>query len=328
MKYHHPNIQLQRIIVVAGILLLGGKFTAYFLTGSNAILSDALESIVNVIAAVFTLFSLNVSARPRDVDHPYGHGKIEFISASVEGTMVLLAGIFIAGNGIYRFFFPQHLEQLNTGMLIIAGAGLCNFLLGVICERRGKKTDSLALIASGKHLQSDGWTTAGIIIALLLIYFTHILIIDNIFSIGFGIYLCVVGFRLTGKAVAGIMDQADESLLTRIISYLNDHRRIAWVDLHNMRVIKYGNVLHVDCHLTVPWYFNVVEAHTAVDAVNYEIKSSLNNPVEFFVHTDACVPPVQCRICINSVCHVREAAFEKRIEWDLQTSLRNQKHEL
>ena len=124
------------------------------------------------------------------------------------------------------------------------------------------------------------------------------------------------------------MDEADSDLLKKIISHLNEHRHPAWVDLHNMRVIKYGNVLHVDCHVTVPWYYNVREAHAEIAAVDQEIENSLSNPVEFFVHTDACAPPQQCKLCIKHDCDVRESAFEKKVEWNLETSLRNKKHGL
>jgi cation diffusion facilitator family transporter len=328
MQSSRSNISIQRFVVIAGVMLLAAKFAAFFLTRSNAILTDALESIVNVIASMIGLYSLNLAAKPRDQSHPYGHGKIEFISASIEGTMVLIAGIIIVAKTVYSFFFPHELQQLNTGILLVGATGVANLFLGIICNRQGKKTDSLALTASGKHLQSDAWSTAGIIIALVLIRLTGWKILDNLVAIGFGVFICVVGYRLLRKAIAGIMDEADTDLLKKIISYLNQNRHPAWVDLHNMRVIKYGSVLHVDCHVTVPWYYNVREAHTEVSAVNREIENSLSNPVEFFVHTDACAPPLQCKLCIKFDCTVRESAFEKKVEWDLETSLRNKKHGL
>lgn len=328
MSQSNSNIQLQRFVVVAGFLLLAAKTGAFLLTRSNAILTDALESIVNVIASIIGLYSLQLSAKPRDADHPYGHGKIEFISASVEGTMILIAGVIIVGKTIYSFFFPEALQQLNTGIIVIAITGIVNFFIGFLCAKQGKKSDSLALIASGKHLQSDAYSTGGIILALLVIYFTEWKILDNIVAIGFGIFISAIGYGLLRKAIAGIMDEADYDLLKKIISHLNQHRHPAWIDLHNMRVIKYGHVLHVDCHVTVPWYYNVREAHEEINAVDREIENSVSNPVEFFVHTDACAPPLQCKVCLKSDCQVRQAPFEKKIEWDLETSLRNKKHGL
>ena len=124
-----------------------------------------------------------------------------------------------------------------------------------------------------------------------MIYFTGWQILDNIVAIALGIFISVIGYGLLRKAIAGIMDEADYDLLKKIISHLNEHRHPAWIDLHNMRVIKYGHVLHVDCHVTVPWYYNVREAHEEINAVDREIENSVSNPVEFFVHTDACSPP-------------------------------------
>ncbi|MCY7408704.1 MAG: cation diffusion facilitator family transporter [Chitinophagales bacterium] len=325
---NNNNIKLQRVVVIAGFLLLTAKFAAFLLTKSNAILTDALESIVNVIAGIIGLYSLNFAAKPRDEDHPYGHGKIEFISASIEGTMILIAGIVIIGKTIYSFFYPHHLQQLNTGIMIIAAAGAVNFTLGIICERQGKKNDSLALTASGKHLQSDAWSTGGIIFALVVIHFTGFTILDNLVAIGMGIFISIIGYRLVRKAIAGIMDEADYDLLKKIISHLNLHRRESWIDLHNMRVIKYGSVLHIDCHFTVPWYYNVKEAHDQVEAMNREVENVVSNPLEFFIHTNACVPPHSCKVCLKNDCNVRQAAFENKVEWNLETSLRNKKHGL
>ncbi|MEP7127649.1 MAG: cation diffusion facilitator family transporter [Chitinophagales bacterium] len=309
-----------------GIVLLIAKFVAYLLTHSNAILTDALESIVNVVAGGIGLYSLNLSAKPRDSDHPYGHGKIEYISASIEGTMVLFAGCIIIGKSIYSFFYPQPLHDLNTGIVIILVTAVVNFGLGMLCIRQGKRSGSLALSGSGTHLQSDAYSTLGIIAALIMIHLTGLKIFDNIIAIAMGIFICFTGYQVLRKAIAGIMDEADYDLLRKIILQLNNERRDEWVDLHNMRVIKYGNVVHIDCHLTLPWYINVRAAHEQVSSVDETVKKDLENPVELFIHTDACIPPVQCSICINRNCDVREAPLEKIIVWNLETSLQNKKH--
>lgn len=326
MKEGTTNIRIQTWVVIIGVALLAAKFIAYLLTHSNAILTDALESIVNVVAGGIGLYSLHLSAKPRDADHPYGHGKVEFISASIEGAMVLFAGLIIIGKSVFSFFYPQELLDLDTGILIILITAVVNYGLGLICERQGKKTDSLALKGSGEHLKSDAYSTFGIIAALILIYFTGYKIFDNIIAIGMGIFICFTGYQVLRKAIAGIMDEADYDLLRKIISELNAKRHEEWVDLHNMRVIKYGSVVHIDCHLTVPWYFKVRDAHEQVSSVDDSIKNELVNPVELFIHTDACIPPVQCKICIMQHCTVREAPMEKKVEWNLETSLQNKKH--
>lgn len=322
------NIRLQWMVASVGIILLGAKFSAFLLTRSNAILTDALESIVNVVAGFIGVYSLSLSVKPRDADHPYGHGKIEFISASIEGALVFFAGIFIIGKAIHNFFYPQLLQDLNTGIIIVVIAAVINYFLGVVSVRQGKRNDSLALIASGEHLRSDAYSTFGVVAALMLIILTDYKVLDNIIAAGMGAYICFTGYKVMRKAVAGIMDEADHNLLRKIILKLNNNRREEWMDIHNMRVIKYGNVLHIDCHLTVPWYFDVKEAHKLVESFDNLVQSDLSNPVELFIHTDFCAPSYSCKICNMKNCSVRQADFEKKIEWNLDTVLLNKKHGL
>ncbi len=321
-------MQFQLIVVVIGLVLLIAKFTAYLFTHSNAILTDALESIVNVAAAFMGLYSLRISAKPRDKDHPYGHGKIEFVSAAVEGALILFAGFVIVGKSAYNFFIPNKIESLDLGLVIIISTGVVNFLIGYVAEMQGKKTGSLALIGSGQHLKSDAFSTAGIAMGLILILIFKILWLDNAVAILFGGWIMFIGIKVVRKAIAGIMDEADYELLEKLISKLNENRRPAWVDIHNMRVIKYGTVWHIDCHLTVPWYYTVKEGHKEIESFYGLVSREFQNQAEFFIHTDYCLPPKQCRICIYEDCKLREAAFGKRIEWDLETVLKNQKHGL
>jgi cation diffusion facilitator family transporter len=320
------NIALQRLTVAVSVLLLAAKFLAFFLTKSNAIFSDALESIVNVVAGFIGLYSIWLSGKPRDEDHPYGHGKVEFISASIEGAMIFFAGLVLFGRAVYSFFIPHSIEQLDTGIYIMVATAAVNYAFGVLNINQGRKNSSAALVASGEHLRSDAYTTVGILIALLLIRITNFIWLDNVVIAVFASVLIFISYRVLRRAVAGIMDEADNELLEKIVSHLDDKRLPAWVDLHNIRVIKYGPVLHIDCHLTVPWYYNVNEAHAEVEAVAYEVKSTFNNPMEFFIHTDPCLPPQSCSICILKECGVRQAPFERRVEWNLKSTMRDEKH--
>lgn len=320
------NIALQRIITVASFLLLGAKGIAYWLTHSNAVLSDAVESLVNVAAALLGLYSLQLSARPRDRNHPYGHGKVEFLSASIEGSLILFAGVLIIIKAFYNFFRPQTLAALDYGVVILVTTAIVNFLLGRMAVRQGKRSGSPALLGSGRHLESDALSTFGILIAMVLLYFFPLYWIDNGVAILFGAWIAVMGFRVLRSAIAGIMDEADMALLERIVSHANQHRRPSWVDLHNMRVIKYGTVLHIDCHLTLPWYYSVMQAHEEVEALRNVMKGSLTNPVEFFIHTDACVPASQCRLCTMPDCRERQHPLERRQEWTLTATLTDRKH--
>jgi cation diffusion facilitator family transporter len=321
------NLRVQKWVAAISLVLLITKFIAYYFTHSVSILTDALESIVNVAAGFIGLYSLFVAAKPRDRDHPYGHGKAEFLSAAIEGTMILFAGLIIIYQAIQQLIYPVELKKLDLGIWLVASTAVINFGMGSICLRIGKKNNSLALKASGKHLQSDTWSTIGIIVGLFLLYFTGLTWIDSALAIGISLFIMVMGYRIIRRSIAGIMDEADEKLLTELVILLNNNRQENWVDMHNLRVIKYGIVLHIDCHLTVPWYLNINEAHREIDILADLVKQKFGESVELFVHSDGCLP-FQCHICNKSNCPVRQHAFERRITWTLENISQDKKHQL
>lgn len=321
------NLSLQRKIAIASSILLIVKFVAYYLTHSVSILTDALESIVNVTAGFIGLYSLYVSAKPKDIDHPYGHGKAEFISAAVEGTLVLCAGVLIVYSAVKNLLYPVAIYKLDTGIYLIAGSAVANWILGAISLRQGKKNNSLALIASGKHLQTDTYSTAAIIAGLILISLTHYLWIDGVVAIMFSLFIFYTGYTIVRSSLAGIMDEADMILLEKMVAVLNKNKNENWIDLHNLRVIKYGNVLHLDCHLTVPWYFNIHQAHAQIDELAKLTRATFGQSLELFVHSDGCLY-FQCYICTKKDCPVRQHDFKQRIEWTLDNALQNEKHSL
>ncbi len=327
MKTAQQNLTIQKWVAAVSVLLLTVKFIAYYTTHSLSILTDAMESIVNVAAGFIGLYSLYVAAKPRDHNHPYGHGKAEFLSAAIEGTLITCAGAIILYKGIQNLINPVELHKIDYGIWLVAATAVVNFIVGYICLRTGKINNSMALMASGKHLQSDTWSTVGIIAGLVLLYFTGFKWIDSTVAILFSLFIMFTGYRILRRSIAGIMDEADVKLLTRMVQVLNASRRENWVDLHNLRVIKYGSVLHVDCHLTVPWYLNVHEAHLEIDALAELIRKEFGESLELFVHSDGCLP-FQCKICNKTDCSVRQHNFEKKINWTLENISRNKKHEL
>src|SRR5690606_1383902 len=175
MPLEKENYNYQKIVAIVGVLLFAIKLTAWYLTNSVAILTDALEGIVNVISAFIGLYSLYLSSLPKDKNHPYGHGKVEFISAALEGVMIAFAGIWIIFEAINHIINPQQIKELDLGILLIIIAALVNFIVGFIAVKKGKKNNSIALIASGKHLISDTFTTVGVILGLAIILFTKIM---------------------------------------------------------------------------------------------------------------------------------------------------------
>ena len=306
-------------------MLLVVKVFAWYITGSVAILTDAFESIVNVVAGLIGVYSLYVSAKPRDQDHPYGHGKAEFISAAIEGSLITIAGIIIIYQAINNLIHPHTIKRLDYGIILVAITGLINYFAGAVCIKTGKKNNSLALISTGKHLQSDTWSTLGIAVGLVLILLTRLAWIDSVVAIGFALFIIFTGYKILRSSIAGIMDEADTELLKKMVQTLNEHRTVNWIDLHNLRVIKYGSTIHLDCHLTVPWYLNVHEAHKEIDALSSLVKKEYGESVELFVHSDGCLD-FSCRICSKADCHVRQHVFEKKVEWTMENISTNRKH--
>ncbi len=327
MNRSKQNLNVQKWVALVSVLLLAVKFLAYYSTHSVSILTDALESIVNVAAGLIGLYSLYVAAKPRDKDHPYGHGKAEFLSAAVEGTLIGSAGAIILYKAIQALIKPVELQKIDYGIWLVAATAVVNYIMGYFCLRTGKRNGSLALIASGRHLQSDTLSTLGIITGLILLYFTKLVWIDSVVAILFGVIIMITGYRILRKSIAGIMDEADTDLLEKFVGILNANRKENWIDLHNLRVIKYGSILHVDCHLTVPWYLNVHEAHREIDVLAELVRKEFGESLELFVHSDGCLP-FSCRICQKEGCPERRHQFEQKITWTLENISNNKKHEL
>jgi cation diffusion facilitator family transporter len=321
------NLSIQKGILFVAVILFSIKIIAWYLTRSVAILTDALESIVNVIAGMVGLYSLSIAYKPRDTNHPYGHGKAEFLSAAIEGTLIMLAGVFIIYEAVNQLIHPHPLQQLNTGIILVAVSAIINFIVGLYAVKKGRENNSEALQASGHHLQSDTYSTLAIILGLFLIYFTHIQQLDSIVAIIMSVVIMIIGYRIARKSVAGIMDEADEKILVKVIDLVNTSRLPNWIDIHNLRVIKFGNVLHVDCHMTVPWYLNVREAHIEIDSLRKIIIREFGSSMEFFVHSDDCIGSC-CPICIKTDCLVRQHPFSRKIYWDMTNVVPNKKHDL
>ena len=319
------NLTIQKRVAAVSVVLFIIKLVAWYITASVAILTDALESIVNVIAGLIGVYSLYVSAKPMDRDHPYGHGKAEFISAAVEGVLVAIAGLLMIYEAINNLRHPHEIKKLDYGIILVAVTAGINYFTGTICIKTGRKNNSLALISSGKHLQSDTWSTLGIIVGLILLLLTGYVWIDSAVAILFSFILIFTGYKIVRSSVAGIMDETDTALLKKMVNMLNASRRENWIDLHNLRIIKYGSRIHLDCHLTVPWYLNVHEAHKEIDALSTLVKNEYGDSVELFVHSDGCLD-FSCKICTKADCSVRKHLFEKKIEWTMENISSNSKH--
>jgi cation diffusion facilitator family transporter len=321
------KINAMQKVLLGGLIVMSIKVLTYFLTHSNAVLTDALESIINIITGVFALFSLYYASKPKDEDHPYGHGKIELLSAGFEGGLIFISGMLIIGKSVYGFFQPAAIHSLDLAALLSMVAGAANFVMGKYLVNLGKKHKSLIMVADGKHLLSDTVSSVGLVIGLLLIHFTNLLWLDHVIAIIFGGFIFYTGFKLLKQSITGLLDEADYENLAKLIIVLNEHRREKWIDIHNLRVLKFGHTLHIDAHITLPWYDNLENTHYEVVSVEQLIKEKIHEEIEFFIHSDPCIPS-SCAICSIANCKVRSNPFEQKLDWTLKNLLPDRKHSL
>lgn len=303
------------------------KFAAWIITHSNTILTDAIESIVNIFAGAFALYSVSYAAKPKDEDHPYGHGKIEFLSVGLEGTLISIAGISIVVKSVYNLYYPHEINSLDIGLYLTLFTGLVNLIMGFYLQKKGKELHSVTLTADGKHIISDAYTSGGLIIGIILIWISGISWMDSVVAILFGLFILYNGYKLMRKSLAGVLDEVDYELVNVIVEVLNKNRKEEWIDIHNFRVIKYGSNLHIDCHITLPWYYSLEQSHSLVTEVENILTKESENNVEVFIHADPCLP-VSCSICSLKNCAERKHDFVKRIEWTNEVILKNKKHSL
>ncbi len=308
MEEEYIKVKVQRVIIGVSLFILISKFIAFFITNSVGILTDAMESIVNVVAEIISLFSLKWAAKPKDKEHPFGHGKMELISASIEGLLITIAGLLIIYEGIVRLFNPAPIAKLDIGIIVIAVAGVMNYIMGWYSIKMGKKHTSIALIAGGKHLQSDTYSTIGLVIGLLLLYFTDILWIDSALALIFGSIIIYTGASILRKTSENLLDKADTEILQNMVNVINENRENDWIDIHNTKVIRYGSYMYIDCDLTLPWYYNILQSHEATDKLKDALCDHLSKKIQLSVHSDPCRFR-HCRNCKMEDCPTRKEDF-------------------
>jgi len=324
------NYNFQKIVFVVGAILLVVKFVAYFLTNSVAIFTDAVESIVNVVAGAMGLYALYLSAQPPDKSHPFGHGRVELISATVEGAMISVAGAIIIFESIRGLIEPRTISSLDYGLLLIIFAAVANLIVGRIAVRIGKKNRSVALEASGKHLQTDTLSSIGIIVALAVIYLGENFygqdwsILDPIIALCLGAFIIITGSGVIRKAMDGIMDKADAEILEKIVDCLNEHRSTDWIDIHNLRVIKYGSKLHVEMHVTLPFDMTITEMEIENRCIHESVDTMFGESVDLTMMPEPC-KEFSCIHC-KRVCPARRALFIESINWNANLLAQEHQH--
>jgi cation diffusion facilitator family transporter len=318
-------VKIQRLIAFLSVVLFLVKIIAWYLTHSVSILTDALESTVNVITGFIGLYSVTLAAKPRDMNHPYGHGKVEFISAAIEGSLIFIAGLVIIYESIGQLLEPKALDKLDYGIILTAITGFINFAAGTYAITQGKKFKSATIEAAGRHVRVDAYSTFAILIGLSLLMITGWQWLDSVVAIVFAIIILITGYKVTRKSLAGIMDEADEELLKQVISYLQKNRAPQWIDMHNLRVIQYGDVLHVDAHMTLPWYYQVANAEQEIQKLESMVTEHFGNKIELFIHIDGC-DAFSCEHCSLIDCSERKESFSEQVLWNTENVWENSKH--
>jgi len=300
--------------VIVGASLMLAKFYIYWITNSSAILSDALESIINVVASGFALVSILLSAKPPDPTHPYGHGKIEYFSAGFEGALIAFAAFGILWTAIPQILTPHPLPRLESGILMLIGASTVNLILGMGLLSVGRKTRSIVLIADGRHILTDVYTSAGVVAGLFLVHLTGWYWLDGAIAILVAINILVIGGRLMRESFSGLMDASDPELLQRICDVLSEHRKDSWIDVHRLRALRSGNRIHLDLHLILPRDLTLEEAHREASEMQNILFAHVEGLTDALIHAEPCIDP-ECPICSYDPCGLRQKPKQRQSRW-------------
>ena len=293
------------------LFLLFVKFWAFKITSSQAIFSDAMESIVNVVAAGLAFYVLYQNHKPNS-NFPYGAGKLEYISSSTEGSLMVFASIAIYFQVFNSFFQKETLNELTPGILLIAFTGVINLGLGLFLKHQGKKTNSMALKVSGSHVLTDVATTAGILVSLAIVSMTGWQFIDSLIALALASYIGFVGVKHVLSSLREMIDKENPKILKNLEKIFNQTRPDGIIQIHQVKIIRSGSFHHIDAHLVVPEYWDVKKVHEELNQFEKSIEDHYDYSVELGVHIDPC-RRAYCKFCAVSNCSLRKEAFEKKL---------------
>ncbi|MCA9936103.1 MAG: cation transporter [Anaerolineales bacterium] len=283
------------------------KFTAYYLTGSVGLLSDALESGVNLVAAIIALIVLTVAAQPPDDEHAYGHDKAEYFSSGVEGVLIVIAAGTIAFSAVQRLFNLQPLEQVGVGLIVSVVAAVLNGVVAQVLLRAGRRYDSVTLVADAKHLMTDVWTSGGVVVAVAAVSLTGWQWLDPVIAIVVAVQIIFSGVRLVRESVMGLMDTAlPEGELERVTAVLNQYQRQREIEYHALRTRRAGAQRFVSVHVQVPGEWTVQEGHNLVEVMERDLRAVIS-PVSILIH----IEPVEDPCSWDDIPLIREDGREQ-----------------
>lgn len=277
--------------IIAAISTIALKSIAYLITGSVGLLSDAAESLVNLLGAGMVLAMLTVAARPPDEDHLFGHDKAEYFACGAEGVLILIAAVSIVIMAIKRFFNPVPIQELGIGLIISAIASLINFVVARILLRAGKKNHSVTLEADAHHLMTDVWTSIGVFIGISAVALTGWQPLDQIVALCIACYIAWMGFKLIMRSVLGLMDSAlPDDKCNGVITVLEKYKSRG-IDYHALRTRQAGSRCFVSVHILVPGTWTVQHGHELLEKLEADIRSEVMY-VTVFTHLEPLEDPV------------------------------------
>jgi cation diffusion facilitator family transporter len=305
------RLRVALLSIVAGLLILGLKYWSYAVSGSTALKSDAIESVVNVVAAFFALGAVIFANKPADREHPFGHGKIEHFSAAFEGGLIALAAVIIGWEAIQTLWHGVELKDLGLGLAMNFCAGLMNGLLGLFLLAMGRRHKSKAIEADGHHVLSDFWTTLGIAAGLLLVKFTGIAWLDPVMALGVSVLLAITGFRLVRSSSQALLDMEDPGLLAKLVEIINRIRPSDVIAIHETRTLRSGRYTHIDIHVVVPEFYPILQAHDLAESFGQCVIKEAELEGELHTHVDPC-QRAWCQMCAVDPCGARVEAFTEK----------------
>jgi cation diffusion facilitator family transporter len=315
MKQKTPHLRhlstLPFVVTTLGAVLLAVKLMAYSYTHSTAVLSDAMEGIVNIVTGITSIFVMTIALRPADEDHPYGHGKIEYFSAAFEGGLIAFAALVILGSVVRSIIFGVEVQQLDLGLGLSFAAGLANGLMGRYLVSKGTNANSVALVASGKHLLSDFWTSMGVVAGLGLVRLTGWSWFDPITAMIVGAHLLYVGVQLVRSSVGDLMDAEDRKWLVQLQEIFERVRRPGVIRIHGTRTVRSGSYHHIDLHVVMPEFWSVEKAHDEIGGFERLVVEAYGIPAELQAHVDPCRKRY-CAGCDLEPCPIRASSFVTR----------------
>lgn len=298
-----------------GLGLLAVKLWAARISGSIALLSDALEGLVNILAAAFGIFSVRFAEQPADMDHPYGHGKIEYFAAAFEGGLIVLAAVLIGYESINRMLHPHPLQSMPLAITLSLAAGCANGALGFYLIKLGKRERSPTLESDGLHLYSDFVSSVVLFVGLLLVTLTHIAILDSILALVASLWMMYAGYKVITGAINPLLDAEDPAFVSKIAEALNAAPESRWIDVHDLKSRRNGQQRQLDFHLAVPEYLSIDEAHNIADNLEVHLQKQLNEDIAFQTHIDPCMR-LYCVRCVEKDCPVRRMPFQNKNKFD------------